>query len=265
MDSLISFIAGASYGFTSVAVGQPLDTIKTTMQAYPSKTSVLGTGKEIWTTSGLRGLYRGGVPPMVGGAFFRSCQFGAYNNALALLRGSSLPQRRICYVDYQVVLAGMAGGFGRGIAEGPFDYVKTRQQVKGSWSFREAYKGTGVTMGRNIVLFAVFAFNIDMSKQLTNGEGFSPFWTGAICANGAWLAVWPLDVIKSRTQSGMHEGKSFAQHFVEAAKTGSMYRGLLPGLARSTVANGCAMVVYKKTTKMLEEFFEIDNKDASAI
>eukprot|EP01061_Rhynchopus_euleeides_P047635 TRINITY_DN965_c0_g3_i1.p2 TRINITY_DN965_c0_g3~~TRINITY_DN965_c0_g3_i1.p2 ORF type:complete len:266 (+),score=85.95 TRINITY_DN965_c0_g3_i1:112-909(+) len=265
MENVISFASGAMYGFTSVAVGQPLDTVKTTMQAMPGKQGVLTTGKSIYDASGMRGLYRGGIPPMVGGAFFRSCQFGAYNTALRVLRDSSMPQGRVGMVDYQVVLAGMAGGFGRGLAEGPFEYIKTRQQVKGSWSFGEAYKGTGVTMGRNIVLFAVFALNIDISKQLTNGEGLSPFWTGAICANGAWLAIWPLDVVKSRTQSGLHEGKSFFQHIAEASSSGALYRGLLPGLGRSTLANGCAMVVYKKTHQILDEYFEISGKDASAI
>eukprot|EP01064_Diplonema_japonicum_P030837 TRINITY_DN5334_c0_g2_i1.p1 TRINITY_DN5334_c0_g2~~TRINITY_DN5334_c0_g2_i1.p1 ORF type:complete len:268 (+),score=37.30 TRINITY_DN5334_c0_g2_i1:49-852(+) len=267
MEALISFASGAMYGLTSVIVGQPLDTVKTTMQALPthSKRSILGTASDIVKEGGPLGLWRGGIPPVLGGAFFRSCQFGAYNNSLRLLRDSNLPQTRIFMIDYQVVIAGMCGGFGRGLAEGPFDYVKVRQQVKGSWSFREAYKGTAITMTRNIFLFAIFAFNIDMSKQFTNGEGFSPFMTGAICANGAWLAIWPLDVIKSRAQSGLHEGKSAMQHLMEASRTRALYRGLLPGLARSTLANGSAMVVYKKTTQLLEDLAGIEKKDASAI
>ena len=30
--------------------------------------------------------------------------------------------------------------------------------------------------------------------------GLGPFWTGAICANLAWLTIWPIDVVKSQVR-----------------------------------------------------------------
>ena len=264
-EAVVTLAPGAAYGFVSVLVGQPLDTIKTTMQARTGQTSMIKTGREIFAANGIRGLYRGGIPPFLGGAIFRSCQFSFYNTALQLLRSSDLPQVKYGPFDYQVILAGMAGGFGRGIAEGPFDYVKVRQQVGGHWSLREVYKGTGITMTRNIGLFAYFAFYIDLSKYCTNGEGLSPFWTGALCANAAWLCIWPLDVVKSRTQSGLFEGYTFRQHIREAARSGVLFRGLLAGLGRSTLANGSAMVAYKYSQTKLEEWMGLNNKGGSAI
>lgn len=84
----ITFIAGASYGLTTVIIGQPLDTIKTRMQGF-SKTTVthnastnhkaVGAASIFWDlykTEGLRGLYRGGLPLMIGGSMMRSAQFG---------------------------------------------------------------------------------------------------------------------------------------------------------------------------------------------
>ncbi|KAJ9452665.1 putative mitochondrial carrier C4G9.20c [Diplonema papillatum] len=255
----ISFAAGAAYGFTSVLVGQPLDTIKTTMQAVPekSKLGAVRTAADIVRARGPIGLYRGGIPPFVGGSVFRSCQFGAYSTAMNLLQ-THLPQYRSFTVggleiDCHVILAGMAGGLGRALAEGPADYIKTRQQVSTPWRFAEVYKGAGVTMVRDVFLFAFFAFNMDMSKKLTGGQGLSPFWTGALCANLAWLAIWPLDVVKSRMQSGLYTDKSIFRNLVDAAGSGTLYRGVLPGLLRSTFANGSAMVVYKWTQEVLEE------------
>ena len=263
---LISFASGTTYGLTSVFVGQPFDTVKTTMQAVKTKESTLGTAQRIVQQHGLRGLYKGGIPPMIGGSIIRSAQFGAYNSSLTLLRQSRLPQKVVCTVDYQVVLAGMAGGVGRAVVEAPMDYIKTRQQMSLPWTFKQAFTGTSATFMRNIWLFAVFAYTVDLSKQLTkDGKGLSPFWTGAVCATTAWLAVWPLDVVKSRIQSGMHEKRSVFGHLVQAARSGALYRGLAPGLLRASIANGCAMYIYKRSSAWAEEMMGITNKDGSAI
>ena len=92
----------------------------------------------------------------------------------------------------------------------------------------------------------------DLSKQLIPG-GLSPFWTGALCANAAWLTVWPMDVVKSQMQSGNYPNQTFYQLLQKNFRTGALFRGILPGLVRSTISNGCSMVVYKKVLKELNE------------
>lgn len=52
-----AFVAGFAYGLTTVLVGQPLDTIKTRLQAIGDK-SAFETGTYIYTNEGIRGLYR---------------------------------------------------------------------------------------------------------------------------------------------------------------------------------------------------------------
>lgn len=84
--------------------------------------------------------------------------------------------------DSQVVVAGFAGGIGRGLVEGPFEYIKTRRQVQGQWKLREIMNGSGATIFRNSFLFSSFVIYIDLSNQLVPG-GLGPFWTGAICSN----------------------------------------------------------------------------------
>ena len=139
---IISFTAGATYGFTAVLVGQPFDTVKTRMQARPelASSSALQVGRQLLQSEGLRGLYRGGTPLFVGGALFRSAQFGFYENTLSALKESSAPEYMIGGVlDWRVVAAGFAGGIGRGLVEGPFEYVKVRRQVHADWKFSEVY------------------------------------------------------------------------------------------------------------------------------
>lgn len=62
-----SFIAGFAYGLTSVIVGQPFDTIKTRMQTT-GETSSFQTGRKLFAQEGFQGLYRGGLPIILGGA-----------------------------------------------------------------------------------------------------------------------------------------------------------------------------------------------------
>jgi len=205
----------------------------------------------------LSGLYRGGMTLVLGGALIRSAQFGVYETFLAKEReyfGSYGQEDRVFYgwFDPQIILAGFAGGVGRGLVEGPFEYIKTRRQTEQKWRFKELLNGSGATMFRNSFLFCSFMIYIDLSKQLIPG-GMGAFWTGAICSNLAWLTIWPLDVVKSQLQSGKFAGKSYMELLTYNIRSGAVFRGLLPGLTRSFIANGCSMVVYKEILTMLKD------------
>lgn len=247
-----------AYGVTSTAVGQPFDTIKTRMQARPEnlRSGIMETGAQLFRAEGIRGLYRGGLPLFVGGGFIRSAQFGFFDTALRWQRqeGAERPPRRLG-IDQQVLVAGFCGGLGRGLVEAPADYIKTRRQVGQSWSLTGLMEaGVPITLLRNSFLFASFAVYADWSKLLVPG-GLGPFWTGAVCANLAWLTIWPLDVVKSQMQSGNYAGSQMGKLLADVVRSGSLFRGLVPGLVRSTLANGCAMTAYAKTKAMLEAQF----------
>lgn len=260
-DSVIGFMSGFAYGCTSVVVGQPFDTIKTKMQATSAdltqtRPSMTHVASQLYKSEGIRGLYRGSLPLILGGAVIRSSQFGVNEFALQMLRSGSKPitksERIFGVFDYQVIAAGYAGGIARGLVEGPFEFLKVRRQVSKGWKISELFSGSGITIVRNSFLFSSFMIYIDLSKLFIEG-GLSPFWSGAVCANLAWLTVWPLDVAKSMIQSGMYNGKPTTTLVADIFRTGALYRGLLPGLIRSTLSNGCSMVVYKRCETYLKE------------
>jgi len=97
-----------------------MDTLKTLKQvpsASPAASSLLQTVTNLYSTAGIRGFYRGGMPLLLGGGLMRSAQFGVYNSVVP-----SLEQKhgRIDPKDYwfgcinpHVVVAGWAGGIGR--------------------------------------------------------------------------------------------------------------------------------------------------------
>jgi len=252
MPDASGFVAGFAYGATSVLVGQPLDTIKTKVQMSTRATSSWKVGADLFRSEGLAGLYRGGLSLLMGGALIRSAQFGVNDTVLQLLRkADDSPSRRIGGVlDLQVVVAGFCGGIARGLVETPFEYIKVRRQLSSEWRLSQAFQGGGATMLRNSVLFSSFVIYMDISKLYVQ---LSPFWLGSMCANLAWLTIWPMDVVKTQLQSGdaAVKGKSLPQVLMHVIKTRALFRGLVPGLMRSTISNGCAMVAYKKVQSAL--------------
>lgn len=258
INPLIGFASGFAFGATSATVGQPFDTIKTRMQAQPSLDSKgsIWVGTDLFRRHGIPGLYRGFMPMILGGAMFRSAQFGFFTTTQTFLQKIWPETYKIGgFLDVQTVAAGFMGGFGRGLLESPFEYIKVRKQVNKKWQFGQLYTGSGATMFRNAFLFSSFVIYIDFSNQLIEG-GLSPFWKGAICANLAWFTVWPLDVVKSQVQSGHYSNRSFGYLLYDTISSGKLFRGLGPGLVRSTIANGCSMVAYEKVSIFLKKQFD---------
>ena len=81
-----------------------------------------------------------------------------------------------------------------------------------------------------------------ITRQTDGGLG--PFWNGATAANLAWLSIWPLDVVKSQLQSGNYgEKPKLTVLLRDAAKSGLLYRGLLPGPERRLLVGKCIICV----------------------
>ncbi|GMH96671.1 hypothetical protein TrST_g5275 [Triparma strigata] len=250
MDNTITFLSGLAYGLASTLTGHPFDTLKTRLQSLPTSSNSMSVARDLVGREGVRGLYKGASPLFLMGGVIRSFQFGFYDTAL---RYQSPSESRVFGVfDQRVVLAGFVGGAGRAIVEAPADYIKTRRQVDQPWRFKGMLQGSIATFARNSFLFSSFAIYVDLSKLLVPG-GLSPFLQGAVCANLAWLTVWPMDVAKSQIQSGLGGKEGLMKALVEIFRTGKVFRGLGPGLVRSTVANGVGMVVFTRTRAALEE------------
>lgn len=265
-----------------------MDTIKTLVQVQSSSSSVGGsvsnssssakyanrnnhqqhptlirTVRDLYSSSGIRGFYRGGTALFVGGGLMRSTQFGVYNSVITTLNnqqgGKTLPsQYWFGCIDPNVVLAGYAGGVGRGIVEGPFEMVKVRRQVGNGWNIQDVFRGFGTTLFRNSFLFSSFVIYMDIFRQEIEEKRQYTVYTGikaGICANIAWATVWPLDVVKTRRQSGKYGGKSLGWLLRDAFRNGDMYRGLTMGMLRSFIANGVSMEVYTVVERVLKGHF----------
>ena len=278
-----AFIAGFAYGITTVIVGQPFDVLKTTLHvnnsiSSSSSSKLLTIIKDLYSQDGIKGFYRGGLTLAIGGGLIRASQFGFYEQSMKFItkkrkknngkEGEEVEEEGIPlisskrifgYFNLQVIISGFIGGIGRGLVEAPFEFIKVRRVINSSWNFKEILNGSGITIFRNSFLFCFFSIYLDLIQQFSpNINNLYPFFTGAICSNFAWLTIWPLDVIKSMKQSGKYSNNNNNKNsnlnlLSDLIKSGSLYRGLLPGLLRSTIANGCSMVVYKKVEFLLKD------------
>jgi hypothetical protein len=258
MIDVESFIAGFAYGGTTVLVGQPMDTLKTLVQvrggggggACPPP-SLVRTARDLYASSGVRGFYRGGTALFLGGGLMRSAQFGVNKSVLHELERqhgrTDTKDYWLGCVNPHVVAAGWAGGISRGLVEGPFEMVKVRRQVVSGWRAGDVFRGFGTTLFRNSFLFSSFVIYMDIFKmQVMEKRGYdvAAGVQAGICANMAWLTIWPLDVVKTRRQSGKYDGRSLGWLLGDAFRKGDMFRGLSMGMLRSFVANGISMEVY---------------------
>jgi hypothetical protein len=78
----------------------------------------------------------------------------------------------------------------------------------------------------------------------------------------AWLSCWPFDVVKTQRQSGNVASDIGAIELLkDNMRQGKLFRGLAPGLVRSSIANGSSMVVYESVHSNLSLFFDVQRKD----
>lgn len=116
-DSQFNAIAGAIGGFTSGVVTCPLDVIKTKLQAQGGYTPVdlgrhaghpkmynglVGTAKVIWRLEGLRGMYRGLGPIVMGYLPTWAVWFTVYNEAkiwIGQYQGKYFLESRVCTLN----------------------------------------------------------------------------------------------------------------------------------------------------------------------
>lgn len=259
-EGIASLLCGMLFGATTVLVGHPLDTVKTRMQAdsqFKSFNTIQAIGG-VYKEGGIRGFYRGGIPPLIGSTFFRSIQFAAYGATMGYFREESsvLRTTKLGSIEARVLLGGALAGICRSLIEAPLDVLKTRQQTCSQTSLRsipirDLTRGFSATVARNAFLLTIFFACIDL---ITNKRPNTHVLVkGGVATTTAWTVVWPLDVTKSRMQSLTHVGSGNPKTstvLIETIRDGSMFRGYFAGISRSFAANGASLVAYQWGQKM---------------
>lgn len=277
-SALEQAVCAVCFGAASPLVGHPIDSVKTRMQADArySGTSALATARAVVRAEGVRGLYRGLLPPLLGSMAFRSTQFGVFGAAMQALGGSELacaPVPLSGGLQLRVLLAATLATTARAAIEAPLEFIKVRRQMgarvlsadasaappSAAGAARELarlYSGGSFALTWLRLWFALTGFlclvdHVDRHHpQLVALPVVGPFVKGSFCATLPWIVAWPAEVVKNLVQAGVMppERRTLRSRLMFVVETrgglAGLFRGIGPGLLRSVVANGAATLAF---------------------
>ena len=165
------FWAGYLSGAVGIVIGNPLDLIKTRIQAGPSRLDGVSNTQHITPTHWSRqferwsALVRGAAAPILGYGALNALLFMTYNRSLALLNTGDVNEWPNNPTAGTIWTAGALGGLASFVVSAPTELVKCRAQVsdppKSSWlvtkeiwqarGARGLYLGGGITSVRDAV------------------------------------------------------------------------------------------------------------------
>ncbi|RDI79751.1 hypothetical protein Vi05172_g10298 [Venturia inaequalis] len=224
------FWAGYISGAAAIIIGNPLDLIKTRLQAGQSSLhgvhrvhaasaeSVRGTFDRAGT------LVRGATAPILGYGALNGILFYTYNRSLTLLNES--PDTTSSLTN--IWTAGALSGFATFVVSAPTELIKCRAQVSSHPplsslgiakeivlrdGLRGLYFGGTITSIRDAVGYGFYFWSYEICNRILSpsskaGEEDSQkmaaakvLLAGGIAGVVTWASIFPLDVIKTRVQT----------------------------------------------------------------
>lgn len=282
---LKDLFAGTMGGIAQVLVGQPFDTVKVRLQSAPEGT-YSGAGdviKKLVANEGLGGFYKGTLTPLVGVGACVSVQFSV-NEFMKRYYDSRLQGQPLSLVQF--FNCGAVAGFANGFLASPIEHIRIRLQTqtgstkafsgpvdcfrkiyKQNGLFSGIYKGLGPTLFRESVglgiYFATYEALIarDLANKTYAARTDIPGWKlcmyGGLSGYTLWIAIYPVDVLKSKLQTDSLAKPQYRGSLDVArdlfGKTGirGFYKGFLPTILRAAPANGATFAVFELTMRLL--------------
>lgn len=166
------FIAGACVGFSATVLETPVDLLKVKLQASNEYPNVIAAARGIYSRYGIPGLWQGAGATMLRNVPCFSLYFG-FNSVSKEFFTEGDETKKL--KAYQMVVGGMAAGFGFWGMLYPLDVIKSRMQVQPSDKAKRKYASV-----------------LDCARQLHKNEGSKVFYRGyvpsivrALIVNGA--------------------------------------------------------------------------------
>lgn len=270
-------------------MGHPFDTIKVRLQTTDAGRfgGPLDCVAQTLRREGVRGLYKGATPPLVGWMVMDSVMLGSltlYRRLLAqhfVADGGRLPAAGHG-------LAGTLAGATVSLVAAPVEHVKARLQVQYGadraqrryqgpvdcarqiyrhHGLRGIYHGLAATLLFRSFFFVWWASYDVISRALAASTALGPpavgFWAGGLSAQLFWLASYPSDVVKQRIMTdalggGLRDGQPRYASWAAAARAlyaengvRAFWRGFVPCFARAFPANAVALAAFEGAMRAL--------------
>jgi solute carrier family 25 carnitine/acylcarnitine transporter 20/29 len=184
-DSVViqQFMAGSFAGLFGVVMSHPIDTIKTRIQS--------GVSQNIKSAIQMRNFYSGIKSPLFGVPLEKSIVFGFYNLS-----------KKYNINDF---VSGIIGGFMSTLIVTPVEYIKINLQNNVKFQnipFRNMYNGFIPTICRETPGFGIYftTYNYLNKNYNLNKSYMLNFIYGGVSGLGAWIFIYPADLIKTIQQ-----------------------------------------------------------------
>ncbi|KYO39990.1 mitochondrial ornithine transporter 1 [Alligator mississippiensis] len=295
VQALIHLAAGAAGGVACVVSGQPFDTIKVKMQTFPTMyRGFFDCSIRTYQQEGLRGLYQGTLPALLANVAENAVLFACYGFCQQLVRqlfGLGSVQE---LSDLHSALAGSFSSVFSSMVLCPTELVKCRMQAlhemkvtgraaischSSTWAVVKAifhskgllgfFQGLTSTWLREVPGYFFFFGGYEVSRSFFTQAGkvkedLGPIpltVSGGVGGACFWLAVYPIDSVKSRIQvlsmAGRQDGFLLSLlHILRTEGFVPLYCGLMPTVIRAVPSNGALFLAYEVTRKKLMELLD---------
>ncbi|CDO92623.1 unnamed protein product [Kluyveromyces dobzhanskii CBS 2104] len=246
-DSIHNFTLGSVAGCIGATIVYPIDLVKTRMQAQRNCVqfnSSIDCFVKIFQTKGIRGLYSGLGPQLIGVAPEKAIKLTVND----FMRQHFMNKSRTIKW-YQEILSGATAGACQVIFTNPLEIVKIRLQMRSDFvgengkpalgaigiirqlGLRGLYKGAAACMLRDIPFSAiyfptyahlkkdVFKFDPNDKNKRTKLKTWELLLAGAVAGMPAAYLTTPFDVIKTRLQIDPRKGETKYTGVIHAART----------------------------------------------
>jgi len=289
-NSIKAFIAGGVGGVAAVLVGHPFDLTKTRLQtaAPGTYTGALDVVKKTLARDGVKGMYRGMVPPLLGVTPIFAVSFWAYDLGKNLVYSFTPNRETPALSTTEVTAAGFFSAIPTTLITAPVERAKVLLQVQGQGTakgkqytgmfdvakglykeggIRSIFRGTFATLARDGPGSAAYFAAYEVAKKKLTPVGKAPgdLSLGAVVMAGglAGVAMWsiaiPPDVIKSRLQSAPHGTYTgfvdCTRKTIAADGISALWKGFVPAMGRAFPANAATFVGVEFSRQALDKLF----------
>lgn len=274
-SAIKSFLSGGFGGVCAVLVGHPFDLTKVRLQTAKKGeySGTLDVVKKAIAKDGVRGLYRGMLPPLVGITPIFAVSFWGYDMGKRIVYAAT-PKRTDPKLSLgELAFAGFFSAVPTTLLAAPMERVKVLLQIQGQsgeakykgpgdavrqlyreGGLRSIFRGTFATLGRDGPGSAAYFVTYEVVKKKLTPVGGNPgdlnFGAVLVAGGTAGMAMWsiaiPPDVIKSRLQSapqGTYTGfMDCARQMIAADGPSALFKGFGPAMLRAFPANAATFM-----------------------
>ncbi|KAI5963450.1 CRC1 [Candida pseudojiufengensis] len=274
VDNVKSFAAGGFGGICAVLTGHPFDLVKVRLQTGLYNSSIQCV-KDTIAKDGLKGLYRGVLPPLLGVTPMFAVSFWGYDVGKKLV-GNFTGKTIDNFTIADISTAGFISAIPTTLVAAPFERVKVMMQIQEgaktksmgaviaemykTGGIRSIFKGSAATLARDGPGSALYFATYEYIKAKLSSPGkdlsIGAIMTAGGCAGVAmWLGVFPIDTIKSSQQSSNVpiSISQTAKNIYAKGGIKAFFPGVGPALCRSFPANAATFLGVEVARKFLDK------------